>query len=763
MEIHKLNRYIAEDKKESISVVSKLLSTDISSVKDLISEIKDSRNKEAKLYKITKELSSLIDLYDEKNKIKLDRTQFLREYKKELSPYFSEHDLKDYKEVMSLLVDETVKYDQSNWEFIYENIKSAISEENKEINKNALYELDYERLVPKSLISLLKEDKNDMLEGGFFSFQSFTQEMLGIINEYVLLSGAQMTRMYLEQGKTKDIQIAELLKEVNAASVVEPFTFNNNGEPLFQKAKSGQLDGFILHKNKAKVLLATKDENTTIEGDSVFRHFVTGLLIKKKIEEVEPTETALNAKTQYWIDYYTNDKRVDKQIRQLKEARRKYKAENKVNLNPHDFYVHKDFVLNLKNIVEDAKNRDLKEISLPLKFENSHIYMLDRKLIQYTLKMPSKTSKNGTIKLSLEEAEKKLQMFSTVVSKQEEEKEELKDAAFNKVINSPRLQEQIYIDCQKAEMVKQSGFMSLRKMISHYNKNTKEALEELEILPYSRITGTPLDIIKKNEEVKHKIPELELEDIENLLNKAKQHNVELIYYGSVSAKKQASEYHYNEEDEIKNKEFRYGLNALAYANILSDSVKDNFRISTDAALRFVGDINLRAVTKKTKEGYDLDLDKVNNKTFTNDVLHTTFKKVFEEKGIKDDSVDFYENLFNATNVVLADIVEDFKIVEEHKKETNAEISYIDVFNTSMQERTGKEVDYDIVEIFDTIKSMTIEKTAKFIHGNSIIEAVNNKVDKLIEISSDPELLALKEKYSPQKSKKEKKRRLNKFF
>lgn len=763
MEIQKLNKYIADDKKETVSVVSKLFSEDVTTVKGIVSEVKGSRNKEAKLYKITKDLSLLIDLYDEKNKIKIDRSQFLKEYKRELSLYFSENDLNDYKEVMSLLIDETVKYDQSNWEFIYENVKNAISEENKEINKNALYELDYERLIPKSLVSLLKEDKNDMLEGGFFSFQSFTQEMLGIINEYVLLSGAQMTRMYLEQGKTKNIQITELLKEVNAASVVEPFTFNKSGEPLFQKAKSGQLDGFILHKNKAKVILATKDENTTIEGDSVFRHFVTGLLIKKKIEDVVPTETALNAKTQYWIDHYTSDSRIDNQIMRLKSVRRNHKIENGITLNPHDYHIHKSFVLSMKDIIEDAKERGLKEINLPLKFKDSDLFMLDRGLIKYTLKMPNKSSKNGTIKLTLEDAETKLKMFSTVVSKQEEEKEELKDAAFDKVINSPRLQDQIYIDCQKAEMVKNSGFLSLRKMISHYNKNSKEALMFLGVLESDNLRGSPLEIIKQKELQKYNIPALELENIEKLLNKATEHNVELIYYGSVSGKKQVAEYHYNEEDEIKNKEFRYGLNALAYANLLSDSVKDNFKISTDAALKFVEKINLRAITKKTKDGYDLDLDKVNKESFTKDILHTVFKKIYEEKGVVDDSVDFYENLFNSTNVVLADLIEDFEAVKEYSQETGAEIDYKEIFNKSMKERTGKDSDYDLAKIFDTIKFITIEKTSKFVHGNSIIESVNNKVDKIIDISCDDELLALKKQYSVTKSPKERKRRINKLF
>lgn len=763
MEIQKLNKYIAEDKKESISIVSKLFSSDFETVKEIISDIKSGRSKESKLYKITKNLSSLIDLYDEKNKIKIDRTKFLKEYKQELKQYFSENDLNDYKDVLSLLIDESVKYDKSNWEVIYENIKSAISEENREINKNALYELDYEKLIPKSLVSLLKDDKNELLEGGFFSFQSFTQEMLGIINEYVLLTGAQMTRMYLEQGKTKDIQITELLKEVNAASVVEPFTFNSSGEPLFQKAKSGQLDGFILHKNKAKVLLATKNENTTIEGDSVFRHFVTGLLIKKKIEEVEPTETALNSKTQYWIDYYTNDKRIDYQIMKLKDIRRKYKLENSLTLNPHDYHIHKKFVLSMKDIVEDAKKRGLKEISLPLKFEDKDEFMLDKGLIKHTLKLPSVTSKNGTIKLSIEDAENKLRMFSTVVSKQEEEKEDLKDAAFDKVINSPRLQEQIYIDCQKAEMVKRSGFLSLRKMIFHYNKNTKEALEELEIIQQEKLTGTPLEIIKKKESQRFNVVNLELEDIESLIRKAKEHNVELIYYGSVSGKKQAEEFHYNKEDEIKNKEFRYGLNALAYANILSDSVKDNFKISTDAALRFVENINLRAITKKTKDGYDLDLTKVNKESFAKDVIHTVFKKIYEEKAISEDSVDFYENLFNTTNVILADLVEDLDAVKEYTLEKGSNFSVKDVFNKSMKSRTEKDIDYDLVKIFDTIKSITIEKTSKFVHGNSIIEAVNSKLDKIIEMSGDDELLALKVKYSSVKSQKEKRRRLNKFL
>ena len=63
-----------------------------------------------------------------------------------------------------------------------------------------MYSINYEDLVPKNLIETLKKENNDLIDGGRFSFESCTQEMIGIINEFVILKGAIATNMYLEQG-----------------------------------------------------------------------------------------------------------------------------------------------------------------------------------------------------------------------------------------------------------------------------------------------------------------------------------------------------------------------------------------------------------------------------------------------------------------------------------------------------------------------------------------------------------------------------------
>ena len=629
MEFQKLNSFIKNDVGSQNSKIESLIGRKIYHIEDFIEEVKNSKNKDKKLYNITKDISKIIDLYDDHNKIKLNRSSFLNNYYLSLENVYKKESIEEYKEILGLIVEDTVQYDHANWNLIYDNIKKSINEDNNIINKNALYSLDFERLIPKRLVSFLKDEKNEMIEGGFFSFQSYTQEMLGIINEFVLLKGNNITKMYLDQGQQEDIKIIELLKEVNAASVVEPFSFSN-GEPYFQKATNGQLDGFIIHKNQAKILLATKDENTTIESDSVFRHFITGLLIKKKIDEIEADEVLVREKMQTWINHYTNEGLISNQIKALKEKRRKLKANKGIKLNANDFYVDNEFVKKLSKIVEDAENRDLKEVYIPVSFPNSEHYMMDIELVKKVFKLPSKSSKTNNIKMDLSLAKEKLTLVSSIAAAQQEDREELLDFGFSKVVDNPKFKEQVIIDVKKAQIVKNFGFLSIRKMISYYNKNTRKALEELGVLESSLMLGTPLSILKQAEFNKYNIPSLTIDKMEKLIDIADDHNVDLIYYGSVSGKKQAQEYHYDSEEQITNKEYRYGLNALAYSNILSDSVKDLFSISTDAALEFVDNIQLRVLTKNTKNGYDIDLEKINKKNFMKKITHITFKEILKK-------------------------------------------------------------------------------------------------------------------------------------
>lgn len=758
-----LNNFISRDINEKQNLIAKIIGREVSSIEDMLKEIKNHNKRDKKLYEITKDISKIMDMYDEDHKIKINRSKFLEDFTTDIKIYFSKEKIFDYKEVIDLIIHETVSFDDNNWENIYNNIKRSINEDNEDINKNALYSLDFEDLTPKRLISILKKENDDMIAGGNFSFESYTQEMLAIINEFVILKGNTLTNMYLDQGKNEDLKIMELLKEVNAASLVEPFTFNDNN-PQFKKAPGGQFDGFILHKNKAKVILATKDENTVIEGDSLFRHFVTGMLIKKKIDAIVPNKNIINKKTKEWINYYTNDERVSEKIKKLKKARRNYKLIKGENLKPQDYYVDKSFAKDLHEIIKDAKERGLKEVSIPIYDNNLMEHKLDPEFAEKELKLPSKDSKTGAIKLNIETAIEKFHLISSIVMSQEKEKNELKDEGYNKVVSNPKFEEQIIIDTKKLQMVRDEGYSSIKEMIAYYNKNTKEALGIIGIVKPEKVSSnlSKLEILSNYEKTKDllDLPTIEKEDMSMLLKKASDLNVEVIYFGSVSGKKQTSEYHYdNDENKLTNKEFRFGLNILAYANVLSDSTKDKFTITTDAALDFVSNIQLRAVTRKTQSGFDLDLDKINKNQFLKDVILSTIENIFEKNKIKDDSINFYENLFNSTNVLLADFLEDYEV----EKEYNPSVTYQDVFSLSMSAKTGVKKDYNLIHVLKTIKEMSLEKSNKFIHGNSIIEVVNNKVDKILLESDDPKMKELFEKYKPKRtdrSKSARRKRLN---
>lgn len=760
MEHLKLNKYILDDKKEDVSKISQYLKKEVLTVSEMLKLVKNSQQKDKKLLEVSKDLSKIMDLYDEDNKININRDVFLKEFISEISPFIPKGNEADYTLVIDLILNETVEYDVKNWNKVYDNIKEAVNAENREIDKNALYSVNYEDLVPKHLIETLKKENNELIDGGRFSFESCTQEMIGIINEFVLLKGSVATNMYLNQGVKDEIKIKELLKEVNAASLLEPFTFHK-GQPRFEKAKSGQFDGFILHRDNAKILLATKDENTTIEGDSVFRHFVTGMLIKKKIDQAELNQSMVNKKINNWIDHYTNQERLNTNVRKLKYERRREKSITSKSLTLNDYYVDKGLVLEMNKKIEDAQNRGLKFVSVSL---DSPDYLVDSATATNLLNRD--LMKTSTLKLSLEDALKKRTLLSSIVKKQEELKEMMSHEGYRKVVENPKFLDQIEIDVKKAEMVKNSDFLSMREMISYYNKNTREALEELGVLDSSKkdlnfeSRTLFLESLENGEADKFKVPELNAEHVSKMLNMARNElNVELVYYGSVSGKKQAKEYHYNEEEKIKNKEFRYGLNMLAYANILSDSVKDKFIVSSDAALEFVDFIKLRTVTKKTSSGYDVDLEKMNKNSFIQDIIHYTCKDIYETNKITDDSVDFYENLFNASNVLLADFIEDVEAEKDYAKENGIELDYKDIYTRSMEYKTGRrEEKYDLEKTLRTLKEMSITKSHKFIHGNSIIETVNNKIEKIIEDSKDPDLKQLLEEYAPKRSATSKEKR-----
>lgn len=761
MEIKKLNGYIESDRAGEVSKIERVLKKKPLTLPEMLQELKKAAQKDKKLLEISRDITKIMDLYDEDNKININRDVYLKKFVKEIEAYIPKGNELDYTMVFDLIMNETVEYDENNWNKIYENIKKSAETENAEIDKNALYSMNYEDLVPKHLIDTLKKESDELITGGKFSFESCTQEMLGIINEFVLLKGKITTNMYLNQGVKDQIKIKELLKEVNAASLLEPFTFHD-GKPRFEAAKSGQFDGFILHRNTAKVLLATKNENTTIEGDSVFRHFVTGMLIKKKIDQAVLNKQMVNKKMGEWIEHYTNQNYLEKGVEKIKEKRRTLKQRTGVELTDNDYYIPKAFILAMDQSIKDAENRGLKNITIPLKTKE---YRVDYKTTKDVFNKDLNKSKN--LRLSIEDAIEKRKVLSSVVMKQEELKEVLADEGFSKVVDSPKFLEQIEVDVKKAEMVKNSEFLSIKEMISYYNRNTNEALEDLGILRSKKKDFNFKDKTSFLESLENKyfgeeynLQELNGDDLSKLLDMAKNElNVELIYYGSVSGKKQANEFHYNSSEEIKNKEFRYGLNILAYANILSDSAKDKFTISSDAALDFVDFIELRAVTKKTKDGYDVDLEKMNKSNFIKDVIHYTSKDIYETNKIKDDSVDFYENLFNATNVLLADFLEDI----EAEKEVDFNLDYKDVYSRSMAYKTGRQNEtYDLVKTIETLKEISLTKSHKFVHGNSIIETVNNKINQIVKESDDPKLKEVVEKYKPKKDENVRSNRRNRL-
>ena len=341
MEYRKLNEFVLKNHLE----ISQLINRKINSLDQLIKEIKSQSNKPKKLYDSSREMSKMIDFYDEKTKINLDRKKFTEDCFGKLKRVFTEEKLNDYKDVFQVIINESLEFDQDNWNKFYDTILESTENglDDDDIDKNILYSLDYEDLTPRQLITLCQKNMNDeMIEGGTFSFQSYTQEMMAIVNEFVISKGKAETKKYLDQGIEKDIKVSELLKEVNAASLVEPFTFQED-KPVFKRAPAGQFDGFILQKNSAKVILATKSENTNIEGDSVFRHFITAMVIKKKIDETVPNINNIKRKEEAWLTHYTSKRAMDKYTRDVLSLKRETKSKANIKTTLKDYPINSVF------------------------------------------------------------------------------------------------------------------------------------------------------------------------------------------------------------------------------------------------------------------------------------------------------------------------------------------------------------------------------------------------------------------------------------
>lgn len=752
MRYNTLNQFIQNDVSNKENTIFKSIGKEVHSIEGIISEIKNADKKDRKLKDITRDISKIIDLYDSKNKIKINRKSFIDNYLLDISKYFSANKIKDYKDILDIIIHESVSYDESTWKTLYDHLNVVIESNDNDISKNVLYSLSHEALTPKNLIELFKKDANDeMIEGGVLKFESYTQEMLGVINEFIVLKGRIATKMYLDQGRKNNIEIVELLKEVNAASFVEPFTFTENDSPQYKKAPGGQFDGFLVHRDKAKLLLTTKNENTNIEGDSPFRHFITALLVKKKLDEIEQPDPALyNRRYNEWFNYYTDASKLDKTIIKMKNVMMKgYNKKYNKKIIEH-VYVNELFVKNMEKAIDEAAYNNHKNVRInvkdPIKVSRDVMEILFNR--EY--------SKNTHIQITMEEAKEKLNIAKAIIKNQRELKETLIEEVYER-LDSKKFREQMELDAKKDQLVKDSQFLSIKDMISYYNRNTKKALEELNILNNNiSPEDSPYDIFIKQEEYKNSIPEIGIVEMERIIDLSKELNLELIYFGSVSNKKSTDEYYYDNTEKYRNKEYRYGLNIMAYANILSDSIKDQFKISSDAAIDFISNIELRTETKQDKLGYDVDIDKINNKMFISDVLYITQKHLFETGKLKNDSIDFYENLINSTNVLMENILNAYK----EDKELHPDLTIEQVFNSTMKYWTKKEDEnYCLYSFIDSVKDISMNKTDK-IKNTSLLKVSNIQADNIISLSTEENVLSLKNKYKIESSVENKKRSSN---
>ncbi len=733
--------YITLDKftNRNSEEISKLLGKEIVDLSQIINEVKKSSHKSKKLFEITKDIVKILDFYDEKNKINLNRDAFTTSCLKKFEPMFSEQKIKDYEEMFKVIINQNLEFDESNWNKFYDTIVEAVAvsyeSRDNSIDKNILYSLDFEDLTPKKLVAIFQRNINDeMIEGGTFSFQTHTQEMMGIINEFVISKGAKKIYKYLEQGKDNDIKITELLKEVNAASLVEPFTFREES-PSFKRAAAGQFDGFILEKDSAKVILATKNENTNIENDSIFRHFVTAVVIKKKIDETKPSQRTINKKKKAWFEHYTSDKKIKEYTLACLDHGKKIKKDANANLTLRDFYIDESYVENLSEMVKEAEFLGHSRVRFMTK--NDEMFPLIDRSVKKALFGEKKINSN-VIQLEIDEAKEKVKIMKSMVKNQEKFKEELVSKIKEKLV-SRKFKDQMFLDAKKEEMVLNAGFLSVKDMISDLNRNTKKGLVELGV--FSEIDSPD---------------SLGYDEMEKLKEKARELKVDLIYFGSVSGKKSTLENEYDRgftDKSYKNKEYRYGLNLLAYANILSGAPKDNFKITTDASISFVNNVNLRAVTKEKDGIYDLDLEKINEKSFLKDVVYVTYKSIYENKLIENDSIDFFENLLNATNVILSDFKEDYKIDLEDNPKAKIE----DSFNVTMKNNTGRDEEFDLVRTVDSLKTYLVENSKK-INNVSLVDSLNQRLNEIIKISDNPEMKKVAGKYPLGESKKNKESR-----
>lgn len=773
MQLKKIESFIKTELSKTPAAFEKIIKdVPFKSIYEEIENIRKASNKERYITDLSKKLSKIIDYYEENDKVGINREAFIEEYFNKIKSFIPKKDINDSKASIELILSNSIEYDENNWKVIFDNIDDSIK--NNEINKNALYSLNYQDLIPKSLIDIFKKESNEIFSEGHLAFESCTQEMLGVINEFVLLTGAEQTKKYLEQGLSRkeknDLKypIVELLKEVNAASLMDLFSFDSKtNKPIFKKAKSGQFDGFLIHNNKVKILLATKDENTFIEGDSLFRHCVTAMLIKKRMDETEVNESEFNRKMQKWVDFYTADNKLEQKIRKEKEYFSRLKMANKELLTVNDCYIPKNFLDKLNDKINDAESRGLYEITIDV-LDSNRNSLLDRKYIKHFFKKDMSKSQTGRIKLSVEDAMEHRDILSSVIDAQEKWKNELSNLAKEKILKSEKFQKQVEIDVKKQQVAVDDNFYSLANMISHYNRNTKDALEKLGIIN-PNIKEQDLNSDLKNviptevEKDVGKLHHIDHETMDKFKELKKELGVDLIYYGSVSNKKSENEYYYDESNNLTNKEFRFGLNVIAYANILRNSIKDKVTMSEYAALKFVNSIDLRTLTKENKENsYDIDLEKINSDDFIPDVIHTVCSQIYHNKvDLENDSINCFENLFNVTNVILADFIEDIQDKDGKLRSYVKDVK--EEFSIFVNNYTGREFEYDLKETMKTLKNISLFRSNKFIHGGSIIETVNNKLEKIANHSKDPELLEIVniEKTYNNSQNKDKKSRMRK--
>ena len=144
-----------------------------------------------------------------------------------------------------------------------------------------------------------------------------------------------------------------------------------------------------------------------------------------------------------------------------------------------------------------------------------------------------------------------------------------------------------------------------------------------------------------------------------------------------------------------------------------------------------------------------------------DVIYVNYKAMYEQKEIKADSIDFFENFLNSTNVLLNDFMQDYNIDLEDNPNTKIE----DSFNLTMKNATGRDEDFNLVKTIESMKVCLTTPSIK-IKNVSLVDAINQRLNEIIKNSDQPEMKELLKKYpvnettKNQSGRKQRRNRIN---